>query len=221
MRASPPNSPKSPLLFTAFALACLSLGAPAASAQTILRFDPPDLTLDAFNHPRAYLDFHTGALSYTTPSHYDLQFYFVGNDPSSIQTIGWFDPNTTYYQGFTAVIANNNAYADYFSAGTIFGGNHQFVYTAPINNGGFNTRWAAGTDGYLGAMTTTDLVNFNYAWVHVSYNADRTFTIRDFAFDTVANQSLAIAVPEPPAWTLLALGLIFAAFGSRLRLVRP
>lgn len=213
----PPASRLARLTKVALPAAPIALAAlPAAHAQ-IVYTNPADVTMDYSSGKFIYIDMGTGGSQGTmvlgtpswqnnnvapiaSPSFY-LFFRYNNNNPE------WSANNTSIFDGNNLVVANNNDVRD-LSYGSLIDGTTttrgNYAILAGVYNSG-TTEWTPGTTGYIGVqfdMSTSPL----FGWVHMSYNADKSITVYDFAYNASGGgiAAGAGAVPEPASSAAIA-----------------
>lgn len=203
-----------------------ALALPAAKAQ-IVYSGTQNLNIVAGQHIYFDLD-HSGggAFASTGPSlsgaNFALNFY-NSNVP---QIVGQSDGSA--YPSVAEDIndqAFNVAFGQSINS-SIISGTDQFLANAAINNNGFNNaRWAAGTTGYLALrLTSNSGATYYYGWAEIIYGADKSLTLVDFAYNTVADQSInagqTSAIPEPSSYAAFA-GLLAGSAALYAKRRRP
>ena len=179
---------------------------PAAKAQVIYT-DVGGITVTAGGE-RVFFDLGTGggtgSAAVSGPGFAGDDFYLgFRYDNSAKPDIGKQDSNQSLVSGSYAI---NNALNDSILSGTWNGSTY-----ASINyNNGNNANWAAGTSGYLGLRLDAGGGDYNYGWAQISYNANSSMTLHDFAYEQTVNTAIlagdmgATAVPEPSTYAGLA-----------------
>ena len=219
-----PSSRLSRLASTALPAAPLALAAVHSANAAIIYTNPADITINSTGSIVFYIG--TGVLTDTA--------IFVGPGdarrlPGYSFYMGFWDRNSqgsdapyvwtpTYQRTFKRVVADailpeGNARAALLTPGAMIspslGPGLSFAtssdYTFLNRNDITGSSWTPGTTGYLGLELNSGA---NFGWVQISYNADKTLTVYDFAYESSGGSILAgagaAAVPEPTTTAALA-----------------
>lgn len=200
------------------------LVAPLANAQIV--YTSANVTLAFSDSKFLFVDMGTGgqpgaaalgpqnqSLSTVSSPSFYLFFRYNSGRPE------WVSNNQTTFSG--------NNQVSHASVGNYVG---LLALGAPINNllslqgnytpfrvsGANGTVWTPGTSGFIGVKfdTTTSPL---FGWVQVSYNADQSISVIDFAYEASGGAILAGAVPEPSTSSLLVTGLLAGSAALYLR----
>lgn len=210
----------------ALALAACGMAVAAPTSQaTIVYTDSPALTVNTPNDA-IYFNLTTGAawtgtnsLNHGDTTGAEFSLSFNGGDFDAPFIIGHSDSGS--------VMANELGNPDGYGAVRFAEGDSISKSLIPPYLGGYytaiglsyswtNTSWLPGDRGYLGfQFKPTGQDDMLYGWADVSYNADKSLTLYNFAYedDGSAIKAGAIqSVPEPSsvALTLLAAGGLMA-----------
>jgi hypothetical protein len=203
-----------PTLSKSLALPAATLGALAASSASgaISYFDITDINvLDGGD--TIYFDLQTGAAGTSTASvaGWDAKLWSASYDANMAGAWVYTSAPTFSLRGYTYAM---NALR--LNAGASFGGSYtpvQYlsVFAGTLRNeflpGFVQGYWGPGTasgTGYLGLAILNSAGDFNYGWAHLTFNADRSLTLHDFAIETNANAPIQTgAIPEPSTYAAL------------------
>lgn len=78
----------------------------------------------------------------------------------------------------------------------------------------FGIQWNPGEEGYVG-MSINDTLssNVNFAWYHMKWNLDKSFTFINSGYETITFKSIeAVHLPEVSSLLLLLFGVGFSMF---------
>jgi hypothetical protein len=220
------------LATAALAAALLALGAlPAARAQ-IVYTAPVDLTLTtAASNGGAYLVFGFGTSGSGGSARIDNdfnfrpgdQFYFTASEYPDFVAAGVFQTTANYDSERDA-----HGFSPNLSLGAPIDGSHASFGGAALIylNDSNDANWAPGSSGYLGFSFIDGAVT-DYGWARVSFNADFSVTLHDFAYEASGASILAgdtgvSAIPEPSTYAAF-VGLIAGAvaLNNRRRRLTP
>jgi hypothetical protein len=225
--SNPPSMRNNRLVRTLIPSAPLALAGASSAHAAIVYTDVPDLTISTVSG-HIYWDMGTnGGTGFAASS---------GSSPLADMNL-FFDYNLSYVRDINKPSAGLSSYgylsttggfASNFSYGSMIDGVFFAGMANLTNNPGVTGNWTNdGTPGYLGFTFDYDDgigVSYRYGWARVSYNADKSLTLYDFAYESNAGTGIAAGagatpVPEPAAAAALA-GLLAgsaAAFKRRRR----
>jgi hypothetical protein len=194
----------------------LTLGGTAAHAQ-IIYTNPADLTGTAI-----HIDMGTAGLGGSLSPNFsfvDKDFALQHDDGDALI------PELRYYAGNKTFAVLG--YAQRFALNDPIDGTLASLVgdtdsNRDLNNYGANSaNWVAGTTGYLGVQFNAGSGTVN-GWIQASYNADLSFTVYDFAYESSGGTILAGAtgvIPESSAYAVIAgLGALGLAIVRRRKL---
>lgn len=219
MKTIAPSSRLSRFARTTIPAAPFALAVVPSAHAAIIYTNPADITINSTGSVVFYIG--TGVLTDTAifvgpfdarrlPG-YSFYMGFRGSDAPYVWT-------PTYQPTFKRVVADailpdRNARAALLTAGAMIspslGPGLSFAtssdYTFLNANYITGSSWTPGTTGYLGLELNSGA---NFGWVQISYNADKTLTVYDFAYESSGGSILAgagaAAVPEPTTTAALA-----------------
>ena len=155
----------------------------------------------------------------------DFRLYENGINAGTKPRVGAYGANQTNQIVAAARGTAGRSYAVALSNGATIGSLQNFVTNPYLDNTGLGSNYStpgqgqgdfkAGTSGYIGLkLQPSGSANAFYGWAYLTFNgtgnAAGEFTLRDFAYDTVANEAIpAGQVPEPSS------ALLLAAVGTR------
>lgn len=177
---------------------------PAAAAQ-VIHTDIADITLTTSFSGAIYLDVdgRSAQLSLfsSQPAGYDFSLYFVSQNALRPYIL---HANLDRRMAGEALSFGSRLFN--LDEGESIGSNLTFAGSGGwINKDGTNdANWAAGSSGFLGFRFISEGV-LHYGWAQITYGADQSLTLHDFAYEASANTAIpAGAVPEPATSSALA-----------------
>ena len=217
-----PSSRLSRLARTALPAAPLALAAVPSANAAIIYTNPADITINSTGSIVFYIG--TGALTDTAifvgpgdgrrlPGYSFYMGFSDSNSQGSNAPYVWTPTYSTKRVVADTILPDGNARAALLTAGALIspslGPGLSFAtssdYTFLNRNNITGSSWTPGTTGYLGLELNSGA---NFGWVQISYNADKTLTVYDFAYESSGGSILAgagaAAVPEPTTTAALA-----------------
>ncbi len=211
MKIIPPASRLSRLARAALPVAPLALAA-IPSARAAIIYTSVELTLSASDNKFIYVDMGTGGApgaaafgnpgtpSVASPSFY-LFFRYNSNNPE------WVSNNNSVFDGNNEISHTNQGNTvSLLAMGTVIDGNNSSLnlggnYANIHGLGTAKTLWFPGTTGFVGLRFDTNTSPL-FGWAQLSYNADQTLTLHDFAYES-SGGAITI-IPEPSTFAALA-----------------
>lgn len=197
---------------------------PSAKAQ-IIYTNPADITIDSTGSIVLFIGtgLTTDTAIFVGPGNerrlHGYSFYIAFADRAHQGSNAPYVWTPSYQPTFKrvvsdAILGDGNARAALLTAGALispslgpgltFANTSNYTYLNRNNITG--SSWTAGTTGYLGLELNSGA---NFGWIQVSYNADKTLTVYDFAYEAsgggiAAGATGVNAVPEPAATAAIA-----------------
>lgn len=213
-----PASRLSRLARTALPAAPLALAVVPSADATIIGTDAGDLTFSFTDAKFLWVDMGTGGMpgavalgpqdhtnpTITSPSFY-LWFRYSGGRPEWVSNDFAFPPGPhRVFDGVNNSVAVSGNYVALLPFGTTIDSSLSLTsnYKPFRTNGTNGSPWVAGTTGYIGVEFNTNTTPL-FGWVNISYNADQSITVHNFAYES-SGGAIAAGVPEPAAAAAIA-----------------
>lgn len=202
----------------------LALAAVPSAHAVIIYTNPTDITIDSTGSVVLYIG--TGASTDTAifagpgsprrlPGYSLYMGFWDTNHQGSNAPYVWTPTYQTAFKRVVsdAILPDGNDRAALLTAGALIsarlGPGQTFAptsdYTFLNRNDITGSGWTPGTTGYLGLELNSGA---NFGWIQVSYNADKTLTVYDFAYETSGGAIVAgdtgEGIPEPATNAIMA-----------------
>ncbi len=201
---------------TALPAAPLALAAIPSAHAAIIYTDAGDVTFSFSDSKFLWVDMGTGGSpgaaalgpknryspAVSSPSFY-LWFRYSGARPEWVSNDGAVSPGLIFDGDNNAVARAPYSYVGLLTLGTIvnsslsFGSNYKPFRTT----GAGATSWTPGTTGFIGVEFNTNTTPL-FGWVQISYNANQSITVHDFAYES-SGGAITI-IPESSTFAALA-----------------
>jgi hypothetical protein len=203
---------------TALPSAPLALAAIPSAHAAIIYTDAGDVTFSFSDSKFLWVDMGTagspgaaalGAQDHyhptiTSPSFY-LWFRYSGNRPEWVSNDAAFTPGPgRVFDGVNNSVAINGNYVALLNVGDVVSGSLSLTSNyRPFRTTGTNgSPWATPeTTGYIGVEFNTNTTPL-FGWVQISYNANQSITVHDFAYES-SGGAITI-IPESSTFAALA-----------------